>query len=63
MRAHLLAFLLCSGSVLAQEKPPPSAAAAERMRAAAERVLAAIPERDRAKAMRPFEDRDRVDWH
>ncbi len=33
------------------------------MRASVERVLAALPEKSRAQAMRPFEDRDRTDWH
>ncbi len=40
-----------------------SPAAQSRMRAAAERVLAALPEQSRTQAMRPFEDRDRTDWH
>jgi hypothetical protein len=33
------------------------------MRASVERILAGLPERIRAQAMRPFEDRDRVEWH
>ena len=33
------------------------------MRVAAERLLAALPERERVKAARPFADRDRVEWH
>jgi hypothetical protein len=40
-----------------------SAAAQPRMRAAVERVLAVLPEQSRAQAMRPFDDRDRTDWH
>ncbi|HWM44069.1 MAG TPA: DUF3500 domain-containing protein [Burkholderiales bacterium] len=36
---------------------------AAKMRASMERVLAALPEKSRAQAMRPFEDRDRTDWH
>ncbi|HEV3009105.1 MAG TPA: DUF3500 domain-containing protein [Burkholderiales bacterium] len=48
---------------LAQDKPHSSAAAAAKMRASVERVLAALPEKSRAQAMRPFEDRDRTDWH
>ncbi len=64
MRVHLLALLLFAASVaVAHDKPPASTAAAERMRVAAERLLAAMPERERAKALRPFDDRDRVDWH
>jgi hypothetical protein len=33
------------------------------MRQAAERLLAAVPESARLKMIRPFEDRDRLDWH
>jgi hypothetical protein len=33
------------------------------MRQAAERLLAAVPEATRAKILRPFDDRDRLDWH
>jgi len=36
---------------------------AQAMRQAAERLLAAAPEATRAKIVRPFDDRDRVDWH
>jgi hypothetical protein len=36
---------------------------AAKMRAAVERVLSALPEKSRAQAVRPFEDRDRTDWH
>jgi hypothetical protein len=36
---------------------------AEKMRASVERVLVTLPEKSRAQAMRPFEDRDRTDWH
>jgi hypothetical protein len=40
-----------------------SAAAAARMRASAERLLAALPPATRDKVMRPFDDPDRLDWH
>lgn len=40
-----------------------SPAAQSKMRVSVERVLAALPEKSRAQAMRPFEDRDRTDWH
>jgi hypothetical protein len=64
MRVLLLAFLLlASPGALAQGKPVSTAATAERMRAAAERLLSSMPERERAKAARPFEDKDRLDWH
>ena len=33
------------------------------MREAAERLLAAVPEAARQKIVRPFDDRDRLDWH
>jgi hypothetical protein len=47
----------------AQDKAQPGAAAAARMRASAERLLAALPQESRSQAMRPFADRDRTDWH
>ena len=47
---------LITGSALAQST-------AAKMRGSMERVLAALPEKSRAQAMRPFEDRDRTDWH
>jgi hypothetical protein len=61
----VLATLLVglTGLALAQDKPHSSAAAAAKMRASVERVLAALPEKSRAQAMRPFEDGDRTDWH
>lgn len=36
---------------------------AQAMRLAAEALLAAVPEATRAKVARPFDDRDRLDWH
>jgi hypothetical protein len=36
---------------------------AAKMRTAVERVLAAMPEKSRAQAMRAFDDRDRTEWH
>jgi len=36
---------------------------AQAMRQAAERLLAAVPEAARQKILRPFDDRDRLDWH
>jgi hypothetical protein len=61
LAAALLAVLTSAAS--AQDKPQPSTPAAAKMRASLERVLAALPEKSRAQAMRPFEDRDRTDWH
>ena len=56
---RFLAFL-----VLASVSGSPAAqSTAAKMRVATERVLAALPEQARAQAMRPFEDRDRTDWH
>jgi len=61
----LLAALLCFalGIANAQDKPHPSAGAAERMRDAAAKLLAALPAPLRSQAVRPFDDRDRLDWH
>jgi hypothetical protein len=56
---RFLAFLVLAcitGSPAAQSP-------AAKMRASVERALAALPEKSRAQAMRPFEDRDRTDWH
>ena len=58
----LLMFGLASAAV-AQEKAQPSASIAMTMREAAERFVGALPERQRATAMRAFGDSDRVDWH
>ncbi len=60
----LFIFLLgWAAGAVAQDKAPPSAAVAVKMREAAERLVAALPEKSRAQAMRPFDDRDRLDWH
>ena len=37
--------------------------AAMKMRSAMERLLAGLPPAARAQAMKPFDDRDRLDWH
>src|SRR5688500_1641530 len=65
MRIQLFALLLLFAALQAmgQDKSHSSAGAAARMRAAAERLLTALPERERAAMLRPFDDRDRVDWH
>ena len=63
---RLLITLLLSGlslSAMAQDKAAPSSAVAVKMRESAEHFLAALPERQRASAMRAFDDHDRVDWH
>src|SRR5262245_18295062 len=62
---RLIAMLLFgfATDALAQDKAQPSADAAAKMLDATERFLAALPEEQRSKAMRPFDDRDRVDWH
>jgi len=49
--------------VLAHDGPHSSGASALRMRLAAERVLAALPPAAREKVARPFDDKDRLDWH
>jgi hypothetical protein len=58
-----LALASAIGATSAQDKPHPSAAAAAKMRESAERLLASLPENARAKAVRAFDDRDRLDWH
>jgi hypothetical protein len=60
----LLGFLLFASlhGAIAQDKAHPAATAA-RMREAAEKVLAALPEAARAKVQREFSDPDRLDWH
>ena len=55
-------FALASGAS-AHDGVHPSAATASRMRDAAERVIAALPPAARDKMVRPFDDRDRLDWH
>jgi len=65
MAAHLgaaLAVAACTAA-LAHEGTHPTAPAAARMQQAAARFLATVPAGMRAKAVRPFDDRDRVDWH
>ncbi|HZN99899.1 MAG TPA: DUF3500 domain-containing protein [Burkholderiales bacterium] len=52
----MLLLFFAAGGVAAQSP-------AAKMRASVERVLASLPEKSRAQAMRPFEDRDRTDWH
>jgi hypothetical protein len=47
----------------APESDHATAAVAGRMRAAALRVLAALPDKLRAEVQRPFDDGDRLDWH
>lgn len=59
----LILLTALAGAGVAQDKPHPSAAVAAKMRESAERLLAALPEKSLAQAMRPFEDRDRLDWH
>lgn len=60
--AALSLAALASGA-LAHDGPHPSSAAATRMRIAAERVLGALPPVAREKVSKPFDDRDRTDWH
>ena len=59
IRFLLPLLLLCSGAALGH----PSAPAAGKMREQMDKLLAALPEKARAQAMKPFEDRDRTDWH
>jgi len=52
-----------TGAVAAQDKGHASAAVAAKMRVSVERFVVALPEKSRVLAVRPFEDRDRTDWH
>lgn len=61
MRTRLLALLICAAPLAMAHDKPTTAATAERMRVAAEKFLAAAP--DRGKAVRAFDDKDRFDWH
>jgi hypothetical protein len=58
----LCAALLLPGTALAHDGHP-SAAAAKKMREEAQKLLATLPLKSRAQAMKPFTDRDRTDWH
>jgi hypothetical protein len=61
----LASFVILTFAAMAHahEGTHPSGAAAARMRIAAERVLAALPPAARDKVARPFDDKDRLDWH
>ena len=61
--AICLALIGLATFAVAQSVTPPPPAVAAKMRESTERLLAALPERQRASAMRPFDDNDRVDWH
>ncbi|MCW5603736.1 MAG: DUF3500 domain-containing protein [Burkholderiales bacterium] len=64
MRILISIFLMALAiAAAAHERGHPSVPAAAKMRESVERFLAALPEKSRAQAVRPFEDRDRVDWH
>jgi hypothetical protein len=60
---RLSTFALISLATAAPAQTHPSAPVAAKMRESVERFVAALPEKSRAQAMRPFEDRDRTDWH
>ena len=61
----LISFLLSGFALaaIAQDKAASPSAVAAKMRESAERFLAALPEKQRATATRPFDDADRFDWH
>jgi hypothetical protein len=64
MRAAIPILLMgLAATAAGQDKGHASAPAAAKMRAAAERLVAALPGAGRAQAVRSFEDRDRLDWH
>jgi hypothetical protein len=58
-----LLFSVCTSATVAHDAPHSPAGTAARMRAAADRLLASLPSAAREKIVRPFDDRDRVDWH
>ena len=58
-RVLVVSLLVFSGMVFGH----PSAPTAGKMREQVQKLLAALPEKSRAQAMKPFEDRDRLDWH
>jgi hypothetical protein len=57
------AMLLVAFANAASGQDDPAASVAARMRVAAEAVVAAFPATAREQLIRPFEDRDRLDWH
>jgi hypothetical protein len=64
--ARLLVLVVaigCHANAKAHDAPHATAQTAERMREAAERLLASFPAQERTQVRRPFEDRDRLDWH
>jgi len=63
MRFVLALAVLLASTAWAQEKSPPTAAAAQRMRDAASLLMAVVPKATLLKILRPFDDRDRTDWH
>jgi len=64
MRIAISVLLMgLAAAAAAQDKVHPSAPVAAKMRESAQGLVAALPERLRAQALRPFEDRDRIDWH
>lgn len=64
MRAlAVLLFAAIAPSAIGHDGSHASTATADRMRASAERLIAALPDSTREKMLRPFDDRDRLDWH
>ena len=57
------AVLLIAGAGVTAPDGGAQPAVAARMRAAADQVLAALPEKARRQVQRPFTDADRLDWH
>ena len=58
-----LALAAIATVAIAHDGEHSTAAAAARMRVTAERVIAALPPPVRERIARPFDDRDRTDWH
>ena len=58
-----LALMSLGTLAIAQPAAHPSSVVAAKMRESTERLLATLPERQRAVTVRPFDDTDRTDWH
>ena len=64
MRFAICVALMSFGTLaIAQPASYPSSAVAAKMRESTERLLATLPEHQRAAVARSFDDADRVDWH
>ena len=63
MKLLVILAALCASTAWAHEKSHPTAAVAQRMRDSASLLMAVVPQATLQKILRPFDDRDRTDWH